>query len=253
MERTTICGRKELRYFWGLKNAILLRRVRRSRRRPSWSGRRGLPIVTLTRDRPKYYVERHSASTGPHTVGRLATRCPHVITACLQYSQGHILIVRYGRIREDSFCHVWCCCAARLSMARVSNRLSRSSSVIYESSHLPDETYNVSTSVSRIEFLFSTCYARYDGPCEISHGLGAKTYPLLYWPATGLRRYHKTNLFSFISLHINIFGLQMVLMFVARSYLLRRKRVSGEITDFSHEQGCPLAISGFLCLYNFIY
>jgi hypothetical protein len=65
-------------------------------------------------------------------------------------------------------------------MARVSNRLSRSSSVIYESSHLPDETYNVSTSVSRIEFLFSTCYARYDGPCEISHGLGAKTYPLLY-------------------------------------------------------------------------
>jgi hypothetical protein len=116
MERTTICGRKELRCFWGLKNAILLRRVRRSRRRPSWSGRRGLPIVTLTRDRPKYYVERHSASTGPHTVGRLATRCPHVITACLQYSQGHILIVRYGRIRQDSFCHVWCCCAARLSM-----------------------------------------------------------------------------------------------------------------------------------------
>jgi hypothetical protein len=31
-------------------------------------------------------------------------------------------------------------------MDRVSNRLSRSSSVIYESSHLPDETYNVSTS-----------------------------------------------------------------------------------------------------------
>jgi hypothetical protein len=139
MERTTICGRKELRYFWGLKNAILLRRVRRSRRRPSWSGRRGLPIVTLTRDRPKCYVERHSASTRPHTVGRLATRCPHVITACLQYSQGHILIVCYGRIREDSFCHVWCCCAARLSMARVSNRPSRSSGVIYESSHLPDE------------------------------------------------------------------------------------------------------------------
>jgi hypothetical protein len=62
---------------------------------------------------------------------------------------------------------------------------------------------------------------------------GAKTYQLLHWPATGLRRYHKPNLFSFISLHVNIFGLQMVLMFVARSYLLRRKRVSGEITDFS--------------------
>jgi hypothetical protein len=31
-------------------------------------------------------------------------------------------------------------------MDRVSNRLSRSSSVIYESSHLPDGTYNVSTS-----------------------------------------------------------------------------------------------------------
>jgi hypothetical protein len=31
-------------------------------------------------------------------------------------------------------------------MDRVSNRLSRSSSVIYKSSHLPDGTYNVSTS-----------------------------------------------------------------------------------------------------------
>jgi hypothetical protein len=34
-------------------------------------------------------------------------------------------------------------------MDRVSNRLSRFSSVIYESSHLPDGTYNVSMSVSR--------------------------------------------------------------------------------------------------------
>jgi hypothetical protein len=38
------------------------------------------------------------------------------------------------------------CYVARLDMDRVSNRLSRSSSVIYESSHLPDGTYNVSTS-----------------------------------------------------------------------------------------------------------
>jgi hypothetical protein len=60
--------------------------------------------------------------------------------------------------------------------------------------------------LSQIKFLFSTCYARCDGPCEISRSLGAKTYPLLHWPATG---------------------------FVACSYLLRRKRVSGEITDFS--------------------
>ena len=32
-------------------------------------------------------------------------------------------------------------------MDRVSNRRSRSSSVVYKLSHLPDETYNVSTSV----------------------------------------------------------------------------------------------------------
>jgi hypothetical protein len=34
--------------------------------------------------------------------------------------------------------------------------------------------------VSRIKFLFSTCYARCDGPCEIPHSLGVKTYPLLH-------------------------------------------------------------------------
>jgi hypothetical protein len=39
------------------------------------------------------------------------------------------------------------CYVARLDMDRVSNRLSRSSSVIYESSQLLDGTYNVSTSV----------------------------------------------------------------------------------------------------------
>jgi hypothetical protein len=33
--------------------------------------------------------------------------------------------------------------------------------------------------VSRIKFLFSTCYARCDGPCEIPHSLGVKSYPLL--------------------------------------------------------------------------
>jgi hypothetical protein len=42
--------------------------------------------------------------------------------------------------------------------------------------------YHASTSVlvSRIKFLFSTCYARCDGPCEIPHSLGVKTYPLLH-------------------------------------------------------------------------
>jgi hypothetical protein len=38
------------------------------------------------------------------------------------------------------------CYVAKLDMDRVSNRLSRSSSVIYESSHLPDGAYNISTS-----------------------------------------------------------------------------------------------------------
>jgi hypothetical protein len=108
--------------------------------------------------------------------------------------------------------------------------------------NLRDQDQSTKGGMSRIEFRFGTCYARCDGPCAIPHGLSAKTYPLLHWPATSLRRYHKRNLFSFISLHINIFGLQMVLMFVARSYLLRKKRVSGEITDFSHEQGCPYPV-----------
>ena len=107
--------------------------------------------------------------------------------------------------------------------------------------------------VSRIEFLFGTCYARCDGPCEVPLGLGAKTYTLLHWPATGLRRHHKPNLFSFVSLHTNIFGLRIVLTFVVRSYLLRRKRVSGEITGFSHQQGCPRATFAFLCLRSFVY
>jgi hypothetical protein len=34
--------------------------------------------------------------------------------------------------------------------------------------------------VSRIKFLFSTCYARCDGPCGIPHSLGVRTYPLLH-------------------------------------------------------------------------
>jgi hypothetical protein len=42
---------------------------------------------------------------------------------------------------EEKYCYV-----AKLDMDRVSNRLSRSSSVIHESSHLPDGAYNVSIS-----------------------------------------------------------------------------------------------------------
>ncbi|XP_073968187.1 uncharacterized protein [Bombus fervidus] len=45
--------------------------------------------------------------------------------------------------------------------------------------NLRDQVESKKGGMSQIKFLFSTCYARCDGPCEIPHSLDVKNYPLL--------------------------------------------------------------------------